>query len=279
MKTLSSKTAIITGGAMGIGFATATRLAREGCTVTLWDVNEEALGRAVSQLCASGATAFGHRCDVTDTATVGQLTRTAVDEMGRIDILVNNAGYVKGGDLVDQPDEVWERTIAVNLNAVVAVTRAVLPFMEEHNEGHVVNISSAAGMVGVGGLAVYCATKWGVWGFTESMRMESYKRGKRGIRWSSIHPSYLAEGMFAGAKLGLLGNLLLPLVKDHDVIAKAIVEGALKRNRLSPKRPYTVHLTPRLRGLLPDRWFQQLLIMLGIPHSMDHWKGRRVESE
>ena len=146
--------------------------------------------------------------------------------------------------------------------------------MEAQNDGHIVNISSAAGMVGVAGLAVYCAAKWAVWGFTEAMRMETLKRGKSGIRWSSIHPSFLAEGMFAGARLGFLGNLILPLIKNHDVIAKAIVDRALRKGVFSPKRPYMLHLTPRLRGLMPDPWFQGFVRLLGVSGSMNGWKGR-----
>jgi all-trans-retinol dehydrogenase (NAD+) len=106
------------------------------------------------------------------------------------------------------------------------------------------------------------------------MRMETKKRGKPGIHWSSIHPSYLADGMFSGAKLGFLGNLILPLIKSHDVVAEAIVERAVKRGVLSPKRPYMLHLTPRLRGLMPDTWFQGFVRLLGVSGSMDEWKGR-----
>ncbi|MGA9118767.1 MAG: SDR family NAD(P)-dependent oxidoreductase [Bacteroidota bacterium] len=274
MKNLNGKTAIVTGGASGIGYATVRRLVQEGCSVTIWDVRPAALEDAVRALGSGGGTVYGHVCDVTDRARVTELAGTAEREMGRVDILINNAGYVLGGTLLEGPADAWERTVEVNLMAVIQVTQAVLPGMYERNEGHVVNISSAAGMVGVPGLAVYCATKWGVWGFTEAMRMESRTLGKTGMHWSSIHPSYLAEGMFAGAKLTFPGNLILPLIRSHDVIARAIVNGALKKNRFSPKRPPALHLTLRLRGLLPDRWFQFVLVLLGIPRSMSTWKGQ-----
>jgi all-trans-retinol dehydrogenase (NAD+) len=274
MTSLENKTAVITGGAMGIGLATAIRLVRERCAVTIWDINEEALQSATAKLKAMGGTVFAHACDVTDRSAVRLMATVARTEMGKIDFLINNAGYVRGGDLVDQSDSTVDSTIAVNLTAVIDVTRAVLPDMETRNSGHIVNISSAAGLVGVAGLSTYCAVKWGVYGFTEAMRMESIQRGKSGIRWSSIHPSYLAEGMFAGAKLGFLGNLILPLIESHDVVAKAIVERALKRRALAPKRPYMLHLTPRLRGVLPDVWFQTFVRLLGVSGSMSTWKGR-----
>jgi all-trans-retinol dehydrogenase (NAD+) len=106
------------------------------------------------------------------------------------------------------------------------------------------------------------------------MRFEALQLGKTGVRWSSIHPCFLANGMFEGARLGLLGNLIVPLVKNHDVIARTIVEAALKKGRHAPKRPYTLHLTPRIRALLPDSWFQKFLVLLGVPGSMSNWKGR-----
>jgi all-trans-retinol dehydrogenase (NAD+) len=198
----------------------------------------------------------------------------AVEHFGRIDILINNAGYVRGGNFLDQTDDVWLRTIDVNLNGLLYTIRAFLPGMYERDRGHIVNISSAAGMLGVGGLSVYAATKWAVWGLTESMRFEAWSAGKKGVRWSSIHPSYLAEGMFSGAKLNPLGNLLIPLVKSPDVIARAIVEDALVRGKSAPKRPVTLNLTVRLRGLLPDPLFQRMLVLFGVDRSMHSFRGR-----
>jgi all-trans-retinol dehydrogenase (NAD+) len=271
---LNGKTAVVTGGAMGIGLATARRLVREHCVVTLWDLNETALREAAAALRSEGGTVFAHTCDVTNRERVSELAQTAVQEMGHVDILINNAGYVQGGDFLQISDEVWHRTIDVNLNALRYTIRAILPGMYARNTGHIVNISSAAGLIGVPGLAVYAASKWAVYGLTESLRLEASAQGKIGVRWSSIHPSYLAHGMFEGARLGTIGNLIVPLIKSHDVIARAIVESALKKGRHSPKRPMTLHLTPRLRAAMPDFVFQHFLAFLGVTESMKAWKGR-----
>ena len=273
---LQNKTAVITGGAMGIGLATARRLVAEECIVTLWDLNEKALNEAQNEL-ASHGTVYTHRCDVTDKNLVYQLAKKAEQEMGSVDILVNNAGYVSGGDLLDRPDDEWERTIDVNLTALIYTTRSFLPGMYERNSGHIVNISSAAGTIGVPGLAVYAATKWGVWGFTESLRMEAYNHKKHGVKFSTIHPSYVAKGMFEGARLGFPGRFIVPLVKNHDVIAKAIVDSALKKDRFSPKRPRTVNMNLRFRALMPDSWFQHFLMLMGVGGSMKSWYGRTRE--
>jgi all-trans-retinol dehydrogenase (NAD+) len=271
---LLDKTAVITGGATGIGLATARRLLHEGCKVTIWDIDPPSLDKALAELSPSGKV-FGYACDVTDKDRVYQLAGQAAADMGRVDILVNNAGIVYGGMFLEQDDEKWEKTIQVNLTALMYTTRAFLPGMYERDSGHIVNLSSASGMIGVPGLAVYSATKWAVWGFTESLRMEAHLLGRKGVRYSSVHPSYIRTGLFAGAKLGFPGSLIVPLVKNHDVIAKAIVVACLQKGRYSPRRPWTVGLTLRLRGALPDSWFQRLLILLGIPQGMLTWRGHK----
>jgi all-trans-retinol dehydrogenase (NAD+) len=271
---LKNKCAVITGGAMGIGLATSKRLLNEGCKVTIWDINIQALAKARDELASLG-TIFTHQCDVIDKHRVYELAELANTEMGKVDILINNAGYVKGGNFLDRTDEEWEETIDVNLTALIYSTRAFLPQMYERNSGHIVNLSSAAGTLGVPALSVYSATKWAVWGLTESLRFEAYNAGKNGVKYSTIHPSYIATGMFEGAKLGFPGSLIVPLVRNHDVIAKAIVEDAIKRGKYSPKRPRTLNLNPRLRGLLPDKLFQKFMILMGVPKSMNNWVGRK----
>ncbi len=272
---LKSKCAVITGGAMGIGFATAQRLIAEGCQVTLWDLNGPALEEAKGTLEKMGGKVFTHVCDVTDKARVYELARQAVSDMGKVDILVNNAGYVMGGDFIEQPDEVWEKTIAVNLTSFIYTIRAFLPGMYERDCGHVINISSASALVGVPCLAMYAASKWAVWGLTESLRFEAWERGKKGVKWSTIHPCYIAKGMFEGAKLRGIGNWIAPLLKSHDVIAEAIVESALKKGRYSPKRPRTLRSMVLLRGLVPDMLYQRLVDFLGVTGSMNNWCGRK----
>lgn len=271
---LKGKGAVVTGGAMGIGLATSKRLIREGCAVTIWDLNASALEGAKKELEAMGAKVFAHVCDVTDKARVYELAKTAAAEMGQVDILVNNAGYVMGGDFLEQPDEAWEKTIAVNLTSMIYTIKAFLPAMYERNSGFIVNISSASATLGVPCLSMYAATKWAVWGLTESLRFEAWERGKKGVQWSSIHPSYIAKGMFEGAKLGFLGNLIAPLLKDHDVIAEAIVESALKQGRYAPIRPRTVRLMVLLRGLVPSELYQWVVDLIGVTGSMKCWVGR-----
>ncbi|MCF8239970.1 MAG: SDR family NAD(P)-dependent oxidoreductase [Melioribacteraceae bacterium] len=271
---LQGKTAVVTGAAMGIGFATVKRLLNEGCYISMWDINEDNLNNAFEDL-GSPENVQLLVCDVADNSQVQNCAAATKNKFGSVDILINNAGFVKGGDLDDLDNEVWEKTIDINLTSLIYTCKAFLPGMYEKNFGHIVNISSASSALGVPSLSVYTATKWAVWGFTESMRFESINKGKKGVRWSSIHPSYIKSGMFEGAKLGFLGNLIVPLLNDHDIIAKAIVVDALMKGKYSIKRPRTVRLAVLLRGILPDRIFQYLMIILGVNKSMNNWKGRK----
>jgi all-trans-retinol dehydrogenase (NAD+) len=271
---LSGKIAVITGAGMGIGLATARRLVGQGCAVAIWDINRSALDAASTELRGLGGKVADLICDVSDAGAVRAAADQTVRELGPVDILINNAGYVRGGDLLDVPESELTKTVAVNLTALLHTTRAFLPGMYERNLGHVVNISSAAGILGVPDMAAYSAAKWGVWGLTESLRHEARNRGKLGVRFSSIHPSYIATGMFEGARMRGLGALLVPQVKDHDVIARCIVEGALKKGKSRLIRPRSVWLAILLRGLLPDSWFQAAIRLLDVHRSMSSWKGR-----
>ncbi len=274
MADLQGKKAIVTGGAMGIGLATAKRLLSEGCDVTIWDLNPEALQQAQKALTAMNAgQVYAHECDVSDKDRVTALAATAAEEMGSIDILINNAGIEKHGRFYDLPVEVWDQETAVNLNAIYYTTHAILPGMYERNTGHIVNISSAGGLIGVADIAVYCATKWAVFGLTESLRLEARMDGKK-VYFTSIHPHFVKEGLFAGGHLKLLGELLVPRIETHDDVARAIVNKGLKKKRNTVKIPVTLQFGPMLRGLVPDRVLQFLAIHLfGTGESMKDFTG------
>lgn len=266
--------ALVTGGARGIGFDTARRLLHEGSCVTLWDLDLHALERAKERLLEAvpEARIALRRCDIGDSVELREAFVEAERDMGPIDVLINNAGHMAPGEFLDQSAEVWRQTIDINLSALIELTHLVLPSMYERRRGHIVNISSAAGTIGVPGLTVYSASKWGVWGFSEALRAEA---SARGVMVSSIHPSYISTGMFGGARLRGLGSLLVPQLRSHDVVAEAIVESALKRGRSSPKRPRTVRLAILLRGVLPDPLFNATMKRLGIWGSMGSWRGHQ----
>jgi all-trans-retinol dehydrogenase (NAD+) len=273
MKDLKGKKALVTGGAMGIGLATCKRLLRAGCEVTVWDMNAKALEDAKRELSYLGKV-YAYTCDVTDKPRVLELCKQAEQDMGQVDILINNAGFVRAGRFCNHPVEEWERETAVNLTSMYYTIHALLPGMYRRNLGHIVNISSSAGLMGVADLAVYCATKWGVFGLTESLRFEALADKKSGIKYTSVHPIFLKTGMFEGGSLNILGNLLIPSIETHDEVAEAIVEKGLKKDHHVIKLPMTLQLIFIARALLPDSLMGLVARLMGIGNSMSHWVGR-----
>src|ERR1700704_356553 len=140
---LEGKTAFVTGGASGIGAATARRLAAEGARVAIGDLNADGAREG-----AGGLGGFACALEVTDTASVRAAVDAAVRELGEIDVLVNNAGTDRFAFFINTDEELWDFVLGVNLRGVLAVTHAVLPGMQERRAGSIVNVASEAGRVG-----------------------------------------------------------------------------------------------------------------------------------
>lgn len=213
-------------------------------------------------------------CDIADASALEQTLQGIVSTAGPVEILVNNAGILIPGYFHEQAMEKWDSLMDVNVRALMRLTHLVLPGMYERNDGVIVNISSAAGTIGVAGLTAYSTSKWAVYGFSEALRNEAWVGGKTGVHVASVHPSFISQGLFAGAKIPGLGGVLVPLVKSHDVIARAVVEKAIRRRRTVIMRPRSVRLTLLFRGIFPDPLFQRFSRSLGTNQSMQTWHGR-----
>lgn len=168
---LKDRVAIITGSDRGIGKAIALALATEGCKVVICSRTLKELEGTKKLVEASGAQCVAVQCDVSNYSEVKTLVEKTIDQFGRLDMLINNAGILVLGDLVKNRVEDINREIATNLNGVIYCMKETVPHLEKTN-GVIINISSGAGKHGFGGLAVYCATKFGVLGITESVAQE-----------------------------------------------------------------------------------------------------------
>ncbi len=167
---LSDKVAVITGSSRGIGKATALALANEGCKIAICGKNKSNLTKAERELRAKGADILALVCDVSKPADIRKFASAVVKRFDHIDILVNNAGVAYYKLLKENNEDEINETIDVNIRGLVITTKYLLPSMSD--SGIIVNISSGAGKIGMPGLAVYCASKFAVIGFTESLAHE-----------------------------------------------------------------------------------------------------------
>jgi 3(or 17)beta-hydroxysteroid dehydrogenase len=199
MNRVQDKVALITGGASGIGLATAALFAAEGARVVIGDLDRAAGERAAAALGGSGAF---EALDVTDEAQWIAATDATVREHGRLDILVNNAGVALSQDFETTTLDDWRRLMAVNLDGVFLGCKHAVRVMKASG-GAIVNLSSVAGLIGDPRLAAYCASKGGVRLLTKSVALHCARRGY-GIRCNSVHPSFvetpMLDGMLARAR-------------------------------------------------------------------------------
>ena len=182
MSRLNGKTAIITGGARGMGAATSRLFVAEGARVAIADVLDEAGAALAREL---GDAARFYHLDVTSEANWAEVVASAERDLGPVDVLVNNAGILLFKSLLETSLEDYQRVLGVNLVGEFLGIKAVAPGMIERGKGSIVNISSVDGMKGANGLAAYASSKWGVRGLTKVAAMEL---GHRGVRVNSVHP-------------------------------------------------------------------------------------------
>jgi NAD(P)-dependent dehydrogenase (short-subunit alcohol dehydrogenase family) len=170
---LEGRIAIVTGGARGIGLATADRLAREGATVVALDRDHDTLARAVDRLRPGGVPIHAGRCDVGDRVSFEGSVRAVELEHGRVDVLVNNAGIAgPTGPLEGVTDEAWDEVMRVDLRSVFVGCQAVLPGMKARRYGRIVNVASIAGKEGNPNAVPYSTAKAGVIGLTKALAKE-----------------------------------------------------------------------------------------------------------
>ncbi len=178
MKNVSGKTAVITGGASGIGFGMAQVFAQAGMNLVLLDIEPEPLAEAADTLRAKGAKAEPFTVDVTDSELMAQAAEASIKAFGAVHLLCNNAGVNVMGPFNQLTEKDWDWVMGVNLNGVVNGCRAFLPELTRHGaDAHIVNTASVGGLIGMPNLTIYNASKFAVVGFTEALRAELLEVG------------------------------------------------------------------------------------------------------
>ncbi|KAM4864853.1 short-chain dehydrogenase/reductase family 16C member 6-like [Thomomys bottae] len=220
-KNVAGEIVLITGGGSGLGRQLAIHFATLKATVVLWDINEEGnmeTCRLVKE--KGGVNVFAYTCDCSKRQEVYQVAAQVREEVGDVTILINNAGIVTGKVFLDTPDDMIEKIFAVNTISHFWTCKAFLPAMVKANHGHLVCISSVAGVAGFSGLSDYSATKFAAFGLTESLFFELNLLEKANIKTTIICPFLIRTGMFDGCVSRF--PLLLPILEPKYVAQKII---------------------------------------------------------
>ncbi|MET7783615.1 MULTISPECIES: SDR family NAD(P)-dependent oxidoreductase [Streptomyces] len=219
--TLTGTVALVTGASSGIGAATARRLAGDGASVALVARRKGRLDDLAAEIEKAGGTALVVEADITDRTQAEAAVQQAVEHFGRLDILVNNAGLMLLGPVVGADVDEWERMLAVNVQGLLHTTHAALPHLLKAAEdgprkvADIVNISSIAGRVAWNGYGVYNLTKFGVNGFTESLRQEVTQRH---VRVGVLEPGGVDTELGSHNKPEIQGAMITPFYETTEVL-------------------------------------------------------------
>jgi NADP-dependent 3-hydroxy acid dehydrogenase YdfG len=247
---LNGKVAAITGGARGIGRATAQAFIREGMKVAIGDLDLQAAQRTAAEL---GAGTIGLALNVTDRESFARFLDEVESSLGPVDVLVNNAGIMQLGRFVDEDDATAHRMIDINLHGVIWGMKLVLPRMQTRNRGHVINIASQAGKAGFPGGATYCATKHAVVGLSEAVRAELLDTG---IDVSYVMPAVVKTELGSGLMDARGVKKLEP-----EEVADAIVD-ALRHGTIDVWVPSSTKAINRVLTLVPRRGAEAIARLL-----------------
>ena len=263
MKKLTDRTAVVTGAGSGIGRATAILLAQRGCRLAIADINAEGLAETARLVRETGRPVTTHVVDVSNKARMQELATEVVDAHGAVHILINNAGVAVVSTFKEHTLEDFEWLMGINFWGVVYGCKFFLPHLSLADEAHIVNISSVFGLLGIPQQTSYCASKFAVRGFSESLRIEL---ASSHVGVTSVHPGGIATNIVADARL--TGEAEDPkaharMVKSFKKMmppseaAAAIVRG-IERNKprvLITRETYIADVAKRLAPALTTELF------------------------
>lgn len=216
MGSLTGKRALITGGASGIGRATALLFAREGAAVSVVDRDEEKGQAVVREIVDNGRQAIFLRCDVSQAADCQRAVQRTVNELGGLDILFNNAGMIRRANVVETTEEEWDRVMAVNVKSVFLLSKYAIPIMARAGGGVIINTGSGWGLVGGANAVSYCASKGAVVNMTRAMALD---HGAQNIRVNCVCPGDTDTGMLRNEarQLGASEEVFLAEAADRPL--------------------------------------------------------------
>ena len=247
MDRFRNKVVAVTGAASGIGKASAVAFARRGADLALADIDAEGLERVRKELVNHGIKVYAQAVDVSDASQVEDFCENVYREWGRVDVLVNNAGVSVGGRFQDITLQDWEWIMGVNLRGVINGCRSFYPRMVGQGGGHIVNVASGLALAPLPGSVPYCTTKYGVVGFSETLRAEA---ALHGVGVTVVCPGFILTNIFRSSRQ----RTLVP--GDTHEASVARTESLLARRRYDAERvaEKVVEAVEKNRGVVPICW-------------------------
>ena len=267
MTQLKNKTILITGGASGIGKIMSRLSLEKNAKVIIWDVNTQNIENTLKELNPLGNIS-SYVVDISEIRQIENTAQQLKKEHGNIDVLINNAGIVVGKYFHEHTAEEIEKTMMINANAPMHVTTNFLSEMIEKNTGHICNIASSASLLSNPKMSVYAASKWSVFAWSDSLRLEM-KQMNKDIKVTTILPYYINTGMFDGVKSRIP---ILDVEKTALIIIKAI-----EKNKKIITIPWWIYRFTRFGQTVMSvnffDWFAGKV--MGIYKTMEDFKGRK----
>lgn len=254
MQTFQGRTAFLTGAASGIGRCIAIELAQAGCHLCLVDVNAEGLKKLAAELQPSGVHTMLFPCDLTDRQAVSATIASALHQSGGIDLLINNAGVAYYGSTDQMTQSQWDWLMTINLLAPIQITHELLPGLLQRPDAHIVNMCSISGLVAGGRFSAYHTSKFGLIGFTESLRAEY---GRQGLGVTAICPGPVLTNLYEAAASGRAGQKVPSPPNWMCATPERVASVTLKSIRKDKRQ---VLITPTAHALFQLKRFAPWLI-------------------
>ncbi|KAH0517677.1 Short-chain dehydrogenase/reductase family 16C member 6 [Microtus ochrogaster] len=270
-KDVAGEIVLITGAGSGLGRLLATHFASHGAILVLWDINQEGNMETCRLAKEKGAVkVFTYQCDCSNRKEVYRVADQVREEVGDVTILINNAGVVTGKPFLDIPDHMVERSFLVNAISHFWTCKAFLPAMIKADHGHLVCVSSIAGLVGTNMLSDYSSSKFAAFGLAESLFFELTMLQKSKVKSTIVCPYFIKTGMFEGCETKY--PFLLPLL-DQEYVARKIFTAILEEQvfLLIPKFAYFAIF---LKHIISPKMMIALGEYLGTDTCMTSFRGR-----
>lgn len=271
LKSWEGKIVLVTGAASGLGRLMVERsFARGAHKVIGLDIDQDGLETLKNNLAkdyGDSVSFIAHGVDLSSTDSIEDSVKELKEKTSRIDVLFNNAGVAVGKNFSEHQLNDIQLTLNVNTLGPMWLTHQLLALLERSNHAHIVNISSAAALVSTPKKSVYCASKWAMVGWSDSLRVE-LQEAKSSIHVTTVMPYYINTGMFDGVR-----SPIIPILEPDDVITK--IFKAIDQKKVFLYMPRIIYLVPFLYALLPTRVFDFVVgRIFGIYRSMSEFRGR-----